>query len=143
MADINKLQTTIPTAAGETLGGLGQIRQLIAPGNITTPIIDLTWGGGITFAKKAAAIAEAHARSIAFHDCSGPVTLTASVHLAMAATNVCEQEFTRAFYYGWYDNLLNQLPPVSNGMISAPQGHGLGVSLNDSLLSRATIRSSE
>ncbi len=142
LSDISKLHTTIPTAAGETLGGLGQIRSLIEEGNITTPIIDLTWGGGITFARKAAALAEAHARTIAFHDCSGPVTLTASVHMALAATNVREQEFTRAFYYGWYADLLNQLPPVTNGCIRAPEGHGLGVYLNDHLLKTATIRSS-
>ncbi len=142
LTDINKLQTTIPLAAGETLGGLGQIRTLIDTGNITTPIIDLTWGGGITFARKSAALAESHARSIAFHDCSGPVTLTASVHLAMAATNVREQEFTRAFYYGWYGDLLDRLPPVSDGFISAPEGDGLGVLLSDEVLVGGTVKTS-
>ena len=36
----------VPLAGGETLGGLGQLRELIAVGRIGTPIIDLTWGGG-------------------------------------------------------------------------------------------------
>ncbi len=139
---IARLTTTIPTAGGETLGGLGQIRTLIDTADITTPIIDVTWGGGVTFARKAAAIAEAHTKTIAFHDCSGPVTLTASVHLAMAASNVREQEFTRAFYYGWYGDLLNQLPPVNSGYISAPPGIGLGVELHESVVKQATTRSS-
>ena len=38
-------------AGGDTLGGLGQLRELTAVGCIGTPIIHLTWGGGVTFAR--------------------------------------------------------------------------------------------
>ena len=76
--------TRAPLAGGETLGGLGQLRELIQIGRIGTPIIDVTWGGGLTFAKKVATVAEAFAKPVAFHDCSGPVTLAVSTHLAMA-----------------------------------------------------------
>ncbi|MBN8412412.1 mandelate racemase/muconate lactonizing enzyme family protein [Halomonas litopenaei] len=119
----------IPLAGGETLGGLGQIRDLLQRGRIHTPIIDVTWGGGITFARKAAALAEAEARPIAFHDCSGPITLAVSTHLAMALPNVAEQEFTRAFYYGWYGDCIDGLPPIENGMIRVSGEPGLGVRL--------------
>ncbi|WP_226575745.1 mandelate racemase/muconate lactonizing enzyme family protein [Acuticoccus sediminis] len=125
--------TAAPLAGGETLGGLGQIRELIELGGIATPIIDVTWGGGITFARKAAGLAEAAARPIAFHDCSGPVTLAVSTHLALAAPNIVEQEFTRAFYYGWYHRLVTQLPPIENGMITVPDGPGLGLELAEGL----------
>jgi galactonate dehydratase len=128
--------TSAPLAGGETLGGLGQFRELIEKGGIATPIIDVTWGGGITFARKAAGLAEASGRAIAFHDCSGPVTLTVSTHLALSAPNIWEQEFTRAFYYGWYHKLLDQLPPITNGFITTPQGPGLGVSLAEGLENR-------
>ena len=57
------------------------------------------WGGGVTFARKAAALAEAFAEPIAFDDCSRTVTLTLSTHLAMARPNVTG-EITRASYYG-------------------------------------------
>ena len=99
--DIPKLALTTdqPLAGGETLGGLGQIRQLIEISDIAYPIIDVTWGGGITFAKKAAAIAESHMKSIAFHDCSGPITLAVSTHLALACPNVIEQEITNKSQY--------------------------------------------
>ena len=125
--------TSAPLAGGETLGGLGQFRNLVDLGGISTPIIDVTWGGGITFARKAAGFAEASGRAIAFHDCSGPVTLTVSTHLALSAPNIWEQEFTRAFYYGWYHSLLNQLPPIQNGMITLPNLPGLGVELQPGL----------
>lgn len=131
ISDLRELSegTSAPLAGGETLGGLGQFRELIEHGRIATPIIDVTWGGGLTFGRKAAAFAEASARPIAFHDCSGPITLTVSTHLALCCPNVREQEFTRAFYYGWYHTLVDQLPPIDNGFITAPSGPGLGVEL--------------
>ena len=121
--------TRAPIAGGETLGGLGQLRELMELGAIDTPIIDVTWGGGITFAKKAAALAEAFAKPIAFHDCSGPVTLACSTHLALVCPNVVEQEITRGFYYGWYHELVEQAPPIKDGFITVPDGAGVGIQL--------------
>lgn len=128
--------TSARIAGGETLGGLGQIKTLAADSEVSVPIIDVTWGGGITFAKKAAALAEAYALPIAFHDCSGPVTLTASTHLALACPNVSEQEITRAFYYGWYHDYVDQPPPLEKGMIGTSGRPGLGLELADGLKSR-------
>lgn len=128
--------TDAPIAGGETLGGLGQIRTLVAGGGVSVPIIDVTWGGGITFARKAAALAEAHGLPIAFHDCSGPVTLAASTHLALASPNVAEQEMTRAFYYGWYHDYVDEVPPLEAGMIGVSGRPGLGLELAEGLRER-------
>ena len=131
--------TRVPLAGGETLGGLGQLRELIQVGRIDTPIIDITWGGGVTFAKKVAALAEAFSKPIAFHDCSGPVTLAVATHLAVACPNVVEQEIVRAFYYGWYRDCVDQLPPLDNGFIRPPEGPGLGLALADSVWTRPDV----
>ena len=141
LEDIPKLAKTTnqPLAGGETLGGLGQFRQLIEASDIAYPIVDVTWGGGITFAKKAAALAESHMKSIAFHDCSGPVTLAVSTHLALACPNVIEQEITRGFYYGWYHELVTELPTLENGMINVSNNAGLGLDLNSNLLKKPNI----
>ncbi len=121
--------TSAPLAGGETLASLGQFKSLIDEGNIATPIMDVTWAGGISAARKIAALAEARSRPIALHDCSGPVTLAVSTHLALALRNVREQEMARGFYYGWYQDFVDQLPPVGNGMITVPDGPGLGMDL--------------
>ena len=105
-------------------------------GAVSVPIMDVTWGGGITAARKVAALAEAAVLPVAFHDCSGPVTLAASVQLALACPSVAEQEITRAFYYGWYGDYVDQPPPLENGRIRAPDGPGLGMKLQESALSR-------
>ena len=132
--------TTAPLAGGETLGGLGQFRDLVAGGGVAVPIMDVTWGGGITVARKVAALAEGAGLPVAFHDCSGPVTLAASTHLALACPNVREQEITRAFYFGWYHQLVDQPPPLTQGVIAAPDGPGLGLRLQDDMLSRDGVR---
>ncbi len=134
--------TRAPLAGGETLATLGQFGALMDVGRIATPIMDVVWGGGISAARRIGALAEARGRPVAFHDCSGPVTLAVSTHLALALPNVREQEFTRGFYYGWYGDLVEALPPVSAGMISAPDGHGHGLELRPGLEKRddATIR---
>lgn len=129
--------TRAPLAGGETLASLGQFEALINDGNIGTPILDVTWAGGVTAARKVAALAEARSRPIAFHDCSGPVTLAVSTHLALSLRNVREQEIARGFYYGWYQNFVDQLPPIKNGMITVPDGPGLGLDLAPGLEQRA------
>lgn len=121
--------TRAPLAGGETLASLGQFKSLIDDGNIATPIMDITWAGGVTAARKVAALAEARSRPIAFHDCSGPVTLAVSTHLALSLRNVREQEIARGFYYNWYQDFVDHLPPIENGMITVSDRPGLGVDL--------------
>jgi L-alanine-DL-glutamate epimerase-like enolase superfamily enzyme len=141
LADVAELgrSTRVPLAGGETLGGLGQLRELIEIGRIDTPIIDPSWGGGITFARKVAALAEAFGKPVAFHDCSGPVTLAVATHLCIACPNVVEQEITRAFYYGWYQDFVDRLPPLDNGFIRPPAGPGLGLALVDGIRTRPDV----
>lgn len=131
--------TSLRLAGGETLGGIGQIGDLIRRGMVGVPIIDVTWGGGVSFALAAANIAVSNGVPIAFHDCSGPVTLAVSSHLAMACENVEEQEFTRAFYYGWYGAFVSGLPAIDHGRISVSDTPGHGVELAPGVLERDGI----
>ena len=117
-------------ATGETLGGRAQYKDLLQRHGAGMAIMDIAWCGGISEARKIAAMAEAWHVSAAFHDCTGPVVLAASTHLAMNARNCFIQEIVRAFYYGWYGELVTALPPIMNGRISAPAGPGLGLKLS-------------
>ena len=60
-------------------------------------MIDPTWAGGITESKKIATMAETYKRPVAMHDCTGPFTLYAGVHLAINATNAVYQESLRSY----------------------------------------------
>ncbi|MBR9653321.1 mandelate racemase/muconate lactonizing enzyme family protein [Thalassovita aquimarina] len=122
-----------PVCASETLGGIGPFRDLLDTGVAGIVMLDLSWCGGLTAARKMAAMAEAHKLPIAPHDCTGPVVLAASTHLSLAAPNALIQESVRAFYRTWYRDLVTALPIVENGMITVPEGTGLGMELSPDL----------
>ncbi|HSE78787.1 MAG TPA: mandelate racemase/muconate lactonizing enzyme family protein [Alphaproteobacteria bacterium] len=131
--------TRAPIAAGETLGGRGQFRALLETNAVGLAIMDIAWGGGLSEARKVAAMCEAWHVPFAAHDCTGPVTLAASTHLALATHNVFTQEIVRAFYYGWYADIVTALPPLANGHITAPEGSGLGLALLPDFRKRAGV----
>ena len=69
-------------------------------------MLDLSWCGGLTEARKIAGMAEAWHVPVAPHDCTGPVVYAASCHLSLHARNALIQESVRAFYTGWYNELV-------------------------------------
>jgi L-alanine-DL-glutamate epimerase-like enolase superfamily enzyme len=46
----------------------------------------------------------------------------------MASPNALVQEVVRAFYFGWYRELVDDLPVLANGFIAPTEAPGLGVS---------------
>jgi len=139
MASIGEVAraTRAPIAVGETRGGRADFRGLLELDALSMVIMDVTWGGGVSEARKIAAMAEAWHVPVAFHDCTGPVALAVSTHLALHVRNCWVQEMVRAFYYGWYHRLVTRLPPVTNGEITVPEGPGLGLKLQPGIASRA------
>ena len=128
--------TLAPISVGETRGGRADYRSLLELNSLSQIIMDISWGGGLSEANKVSSMAEVWHIPIAFHDCTGPITLTASTHLALANSNCHIQEMVRAFYYGWYSDLVTNLPPVENGFITVPNGNGLGLSLQKDVYNR-------
>lgn len=131
--------TAIPTVASETLSGRASFREVLERKAAQIIMLDLSWVGGLTEAKKIAAMAETYHLPIAPHDCTGPVVLTASTHLALNAPNALIQESVRAFYSGWYRELVTALPAIQGGMISPPPGPGLGTELRPEVFDRPDL----
>jgi galactonate dehydratase len=121
--------TRVPVAASETLGGRRAFRELLSRRAAGVVMLDVSWCGGLGEARAIAGMAAAHSLPVTPHDCTGPVVLTASTHLAVHAPNTLVAEFVRASYHGWYRELLTQLPPVVDGHIAPPPGPGLGTDL--------------
>ena len=133
--------TWVPICGSETLGGAGGFTALLDAGAVHIVMPDLVWCGGLTEARRIAALALARHRPIAPHDCTGPVAFMAAVHLSLSAPNVLIQESVRAFHSGWYEELVTHTPVIDNGYILPPQGVGLGTQLKDGIRDRkdATI----
>jgi galactonate dehydratase len=122
-----------PVCASEKLATRSAFRDLLDTGAAGIVMLDLSWCGGISEARKIAAMAEAWHLPVAPHDCTGPVVLCASTHLSLNAPNAVVQESVRAFYRTWYRDIVTALPEVRDGMITVPPGPGLGLDLNPDL----------
>ena len=128
--------TRIPIAASESLATRWSFREVLERRAAGIVMVDLSWAGGISEARKIAQLAEVYQRPVMFHDCTGPVVLAASTHLSMNAPNALIQETVRAFYSGWYRELVTSLPHIDGGLIFPPAGPGHGIELLPELTSR-------
>ncbi len=137
--------THIPICASETVATRPVFREMMAKQATGIVMLDLSWVGGISEAKKIATMAEAHHLPVAPHDCTGPVVFAASCHVSLNATNALIQESVRAFYTGWYKELVTEIPTIEDGYIAPLTGPGLGTKLLPDILKRkdAIIRRSE
>jgi galactonate dehydratase len=141
LADLRR-QTRTPICASETLGGVVPFRDLLSGDAVDIVMLDLSWCGGLTEGRKIAAFAEAYARPLAPHDCTGPVTLMAGLHLALHAPTAIFQEVVRATLSTWYRDLVTTLPEIRDGMVLPPKGTGLCTLLDPAVIKRndATVR---
>lgn len=134
-----------PVTASETVAMRESFREMFEAGATDICMFDIAWCGGLTEARKIAAMAAAYKLPVAPHDCTGPVTLMAGIHLAVHAPNARIQEIVRAFNTGWYPGIVDAMPVIENGFARAPVRAGLGMALRkDFLRAKDTvIRSSK
>ena len=77
--------THVPVTISETMATRWRFREAFARGAAGIAMLDISWCGGISEAKKIATMAEAYQLPVAPHDCTGPVVLIASTHLSINA----------------------------------------------------------
>ena len=94
---------------------------------------DLGWG--ISETVRIAHLAETYNVPVSMHDCTGPLTLFAGLHVGAAVANCCYQETVRAQIQTVYKELIDVDVEVEidDGFVGLPQGTGLGVRLNPDL----------
>ena len=131
--------TNVPTAASETLAGRYAFRKLLERNAVGVVIFDPGWIGGISEARRVVALAETYHRPVAPHDCTGPVVFTVGSHLCAASPNAMLQEGVRAYYLGWYGEVLTELPAVVDGHVTPPNGAGLGAALRPEFRKREDV----
>jgi L-alanine-DL-glutamate epimerase-like enolase superfamily enzyme len=132
-------RSAVPVGAGETLATTAAYLDLLQRSAVDYVIIDLSWCGGLTEAKRICSLAQTYQRPVAPHDCTGPVSFVAGLHLALNARNAVFQESVRAFYRGWYKDVVTVLPSLTDGAFGPIGGPGLGTELRGSFLSRPDL----
>ncbi len=135
-----KQETGARVTASETIATRQGFRDLMERGAVDIVMFDIGWVGGLTEAKAITAMAEAYHLPVAPHDCTGPVGYTVSTHLSVSAPNAIIQESVRAFYTGWYQELVTAVPEMMDGQVRPPEGPGLGQELLPGLWERPDAR---
>lgn len=137
-----KASTCTPIIASEMLVTRYQYRRLLERRAADIVMVDPTWAGGITESRKIVILAEAFGLSVAMHDCTGPFTLLAGVHLALSAPNAIYQEHVRAYVRGWFRELVAVSVEIIDGHVLPPVGPGIGTTLLPEVLQRsdATVK---
>jgi len=122
-------QTRAPLAAGEQWAHKWEFRQPIEEELIDFVRVDICIAGGITEAKKIAAMAETHLIRTLFHNPLGPVCSAAALHLDLACDNAGPQEIIFP--------PTTTLPDVfqchfemDNVKLTVPTAPGIGVTFN-------------
>jgi L-alanine-DL-glutamate epimerase-like enolase superfamily enzyme len=131
--------TDVWVCASETLGSRFPYKDMLERDAMHVVMVDLCWTGGLTEGRKIAALAETWHRPFAPHDCTGPVGYIASIHASFSQPNTLIQESVRAFYTGWYKELVTTMPTIEHGHLLPMEGPGLGVDLLPEVFERADL----
>jgi L-alanine-DL-glutamate epimerase-like enolase superfamily enzyme len=96
-------------------------------------MIDPTWVGGISETRRLAELAQSYNVPATMHDCTGPLTLFAGMHVATAVPNVVFQESVRAHIRTFYSSLIDTNIIIENGFALPPEAPGIGTRLKQQL----------
>ena len=131
LATINAAVNT-PVATGERFTSLAAFRDLFARRGCEVCQLDITHCGGLSEARRVAALAEAHRVALAPHNPQGPVSTAASLEFGFSQPSyiICESV---------HDDVPWRQDIVQEGFSIEPQGRivrpntlpGLGITINE------------
>lgn len=116
----------LPIAASEMLLTRGEYLEVLQKNAADYIMVDPTWVGGISETRRIASLAQTFNVPVTLHDCTGPMTLFAGIHIAASTPGVVFQETVRAHIRSFYELLIDCQPTVESGHIVPPGGAGLG-----------------
>lgn len=128
--------SSTPIAFGERLFSRWDFKDVLASGAVDIIQPDPSHCGGITEARKIAAMAEAYDVAVALHCPLGPIALAANLQIDAGAYNAFIQEQSLGIHYNKSNDLLDYVNDPSvfayeDGMVAIPDGPGLGVDVNE------------
>jgi L-alanine-DL-glutamate epimerase-like enolase superfamily enzyme len=132
LADFRR-RSGLPIAASEMLLGRKEYLAVLQAQACDYCMIDPTWNGGISETRRVIELAQAFNIPATLHDCTGPLTVFAGLHLAAASSNVVFQETVRAHIRTFYDKFVDTPPIIQQGKAHFPTSPGLGARLRDEL----------
>jgi L-alanine-DL-glutamate epimerase-like enolase superfamily enzyme len=134
----------VPIAVSEMFTTRDDYRRILENQVADYVMIDPTWVGGISETRRITEMAIPHNIPVTMHDCTGPLTLLAGLHVGIACNNVVFQESVRAHLNVVYNDLIDQRITTENGSFKPPQIPGIGAAWLNELFSQtdSTYRAS-
>lgn len=123
----------VPISASEMLLSRSDYNELLAKKAADFVMIDPTWNGGISETMRVAAMAGGFNLPVTMHDCTGPLTAMAGIHINAAAPNANFQETVRAHIKLVYPKLIDKFVAIEDGHAALPEGTGLCTKLDPAL----------
>ena len=124
-------QIGIPIATGERLMGVHEFQMLLERRATQYARICVCVAGGISGARKIAALAEAHHKFIIPHNPLSPISTAACLQVGASVPNLAIQELPDHADELPDRELLKEPLRVENGFLIIPNGPGIGVELAD------------
>ena len=121
----------IPIATGERLHTIFEFEMLLKRNAVRYVRPDVCLAGGITHAKKIAALAEAHYVNVVPHNPLSPVSTAACIQLAAAIPNFSLQEYPRGEDEPPKNEIIKKPLRQENGFLVFSDAPGIGVELAD------------
>ena len=134
-----KQDTKIPLCVSERLFTRFGFRAVVEQNAADIIMPDMAWTGGISETRKICALADTYYLPITSHDTIGPVALWSAAHLMLHIPNAMIMETVRAYYEGWYNDVMTEKIPISEGMLTLPEKPGLGTALREEVLQRPDV----
>lgn len=125
--------TPIPLTIGERMAGKLQFQSLLDSRAAKYVMFDVCWCGGMTEAKKIAAMADAHQLPVAPHTAGGPLLYYASTQLSASCPNVAIQESVQPSYETRFPQIAENALVPRDGYITAPEEPGLGMRIKSEI----------
>ena len=145
-------QCRIPIATGERIHTVHEFEQLLGQNACSYVRASLGVCGGFTGAKKIAAIAEAHHKSLVPHNPCSPVMTNAVLQFVAATDNIAITEYPNPYAASTADHLtgsgvklrqcdmVDHIPEMKDGYLPVPEEPGIGIDVIPDLEERFPFR---
>lgn len=128
-------KTKVPLATGERLIDRAEFHDVLAASAISILQPDICHCGGLSEAKKIAAMAEAVSVGVAPHNPLGPIAGAAALHFAVSTPNhVIQEEMVGAV--PWYFDVVQGPIEMKDGFWRVPEAPGLGITVDETECAR-------
>ncbi|MEK6238120.1 MAG: mandelate racemase/muconate lactonizing enzyme family protein, partial [Planctomycetales bacterium] len=128
----------LPLAVSEMFSGPDDYRLVLEKRAADFIMIDPTWVGGVSQTRNITKLAQLYNIPVVMHDCTGPLTLLAGIHVGVSNVNVAWQESLRSHLRLIYPKLINETIAVDHGYFNPPQAPGLGGTWLEDLFAEET-----